>query len=120
MQNAATTSSAPRLPTTQERRELSAFLQAGGHDQESADLLVETCYVSVFDNYATDGPGYCGRLMSVVWSGAPSFYEVFVWEQGQMHRVGHEWDEKECDRCGRKNGSYCWSCWRNHAQGELT
>jgi len=44
--------------------------------------------------------------------GAPSFFDVFTWEQGEMVRSGREYDEKECDRCGEPNGTLCANCWR--------
>jgi hypothetical protein len=33
----------------------------------------------VIDNYITDGPGYAGRLMMVVWGGSPEFHELYCW-----------------------------------------
>lgn len=66
----------------------------------------------MYDDYCTGGPGYAGKLLSVVWDGGPSFFDVFTWQGGQMERTGREFDEKECDHCGAKNGTLCANCWR--------
>jgi hypothetical protein len=41
---------------------------------------VENAAISVFDNYITDGPGYAGKVMTVVWPGSPTFFQCFVEE----------------------------------------
>jgi hypothetical protein len=79
---------------------------------EDAEGIAAAAYVAVYDHYMTGSPGYVGKLMSVVWDDAPSFFDVFTWEKGQIVRSGRDYDAKECDRCGAKNGTLCWNCWR--------
>ena len=77
----------PRQPNDQEKSELAFYVaeQMGGFEandhMEQAKGFVENSAVAVFDNYITDCPGYAGKLMSVVWSGSPDFYEVFTWDK---------------------------------------
>ena len=59
-----------------------------------------TTYVAVYDHYCTGCTGYYGKLMSVVWDGSPSFFDVFTWKDGKLERSGRDYDQKECDRCG--------------------
>lgn len=47
--------------------------------QDEADCIEHTSIV-VFDDYITDGPGYAGKVMVVVWGGSPSFTETYIWE----------------------------------------
>lgn len=66
-----------RKPNKQELKELTQYLiKEQSYDKENA----EDCVVGVFPKYITDCPGYTGKVMFVVWSGAPSFYEVFIWD----------------------------------------
>jgi len=55
--------------------------------------------------------------MSVVWDGAPSFFDVFTWEDGVMVRSGRDYDDKACDRCNAGNASLCFNCWRHVSAG---
>jgi hypothetical protein len=103
----------PRPPNDDELLQLAHWLADNGHEDEGAILVARGAYVAVYDHYMTGGPGYVGKLMSVVWDGAPSFFDVFTWEKGVMQRSDREYDEKECCRCGNKNGTLCWSCWRS-------
>jgi hypothetical protein len=79
----------PRLPNEQEISELIRYqMENGGLDVEEANELVNnSAYMSVFDDYITDGPCYAGKVMAAVWSGSPEFYEVFVWIDGKMKKV---------------------------------
>ena len=105
-------SQTPRPPTEDELRQLAGRLRReyGLHPDETG--YVHAAYIAVYDHYQTGCPGYCGKLMSVEWDGAPSFFDVFTWEQGTMVRSGREYGEKECDRCGGRNGTLCANCWR--------
>jgi hypothetical protein len=115
MENANETSPAqnrPRLPSPDELAELAAWLQSTGHDPEVAKGTAEGASVAVFDHYCTNCPGYCGKLMSVVWSGSPTFFDVFIWTDGKIERSGRDYDQRECSRCGETSGTLCWHCWR--------
>jgi hypothetical protein len=107
-----------RPPNADERKQLADWLlSTGAYDPEDARLIVEAAYVAVFDSYCTGGPGYVGKVISVVWDGAPSMFDVFVWQNGTMERSGREYDQKACDRCGGMGGTLCWNCWRDEAHG---
>jgi hypothetical protein len=119
MANAKETSPAsdylPRPPTREEQRQLADFLVSlGEYEADDARSIAEAAYVAVYEHYSTGGPGYCGKLMSVVWDGSPSTFDIFTYRGGEMVRSGREYDEKECDRCGAKNASLCVNCWKLH------
>lgn len=107
-----TPSNAPRQPNPEELRDLAGYLREVGHFDDDADLTARLAYAAVFDDYCTDCPGHSGKVMSVVWSGSPSFFDVFYWHAGAMVRSGRDYDKKECVGCGARSGTYCWDCWR--------
>jgi hypothetical protein len=76
-----------RLPTPAERQGLASWLVLLGYDPEDAALTAESAFAAVHDDYATGCPGYVGKVMSVVWDGGPSAYDVFTWEDGAMVHV---------------------------------
>ena len=81
-----------RSPNADERRQLAGWLRNQGHEEDTATELVETACVAVFDDYASDGPGYAGKLMTVVWGGGPSFFDVFIWEGEWMIRSDRDYE----------------------------
>lgn len=83
----------PRAPSENEIAELSTWLmelENGGYDGEAAVMTARNAYIAVFDHYQTGGPGYCGKLMSVIWDGAPSVFNTFIWRDGKMNEMEHE------------------------------
>jgi len=89
MQTEATTlesSRNPRPPTPDEITQLKDLLCPGGVDP----LSIESAFIAVFDGYITDSPGYVGKLMSVVWDGSPSLYDVYVWVDEKIRYVEKE------------------------------
>jgi len=86
-----TTSQAPRSPNDEELKQLAGWLQSlGAYDEEFATITASTAYVAVFDHYQTGCPGYCGKLLAVVWDGSPSTYDVFVWSNGNIEHVDRQ------------------------------
>jgi len=74
-------SQAPRVPDADEKMDLVVWLaREQGHTREDAADLVRTAFIAVYDSYCTDCRGYAGRLMSVVWCGDPSAFDVFTWD----------------------------------------
>ena len=72
----------PRKPTEAEKKELIDYLVEIGQiepPEPDEDLFNGSIYAAVFDNYITDSPGYSGKVMVVVWSGAPEFTETYIW-----------------------------------------
>jgi hypothetical protein len=51
--------------------------------------------IAVFDEYQTGCPGYCGRVLYLVWDGAPDYCDVFTWDR-KGHLV-HESSHADCD-----------------------
>lgn len=76
-----------RKPTEEEKKELLEHVIASKYikepsaeeRQDEADVIDNSAYIAVFDDYITDGPGYAGKVMVVVWSGAPEFTETYYW-----------------------------------------
>jgi hypothetical protein len=118
MENVNETSPAatqPRSPNDEELQLLAGWLLGQGFiDQEDAIGTARSAYVAVYDAYCTGCPGYAGKLMSVVWDGAPSFFDVFIWNNGKMERSGRDYDQHECCLCGSTDGTLCRHCWRTH------
>lgn len=75
---------APRSSISNEINQLADWLHEQGHDDDVAKEIAHAAYVAVYDNYITDCPGYRGKLMSVVWSGSPDCFDVFIWEGRKM------------------------------------
>ena len=55
--------------------------------EKEARTVIEDAYSAVFDHYTTGAPGYGGKLMLSVWDGDPSFYDCFVWREGNITKV---------------------------------
>ena len=87
--------STPRKPTPEELRELADYLRRP--DEVAADDIpgfIQGACIAVFDDYISDGPGYRGKVMMVMWSGGPGMYEVYSWRAGQIRH------ERQEDGCG--------------------
>lgn len=83
----------PRQPTPEEREQLSKWLATRGlfsndllENLNEARWLVEHAYIAVFDDYVTGGPGFAGKVMSVIWDGGPSQHEVYTWDKDNALR----------------------------------
>ena len=77
----------PRIPTEEERAELvdvvveNTYINPSPEEIEMTRESVDNLWIAVFDDYITDGPGYAGKLMVVVWGGSPEFVESYVWHR---------------------------------------
>ena len=49
--------------------------------------MIENAAIAVFENYMSDGPGYAGKVMVVVWSGGPEFTDTYTWSTGQNSKL---------------------------------
>jgi hypothetical protein len=87
----------PRNPCEKEVNQLAKdVLTQTGADYSTIDQeektnmkrLVKEASIAVFDNYAADQTDYAGKLMMVVWPSSPDMYEVYIWRNGQLTRVG--------------------------------
>ena len=81
----------PRPPTDDELAELSVWLmESGAYNRQDADMVARNAYVAVFDHYQTGCPGYCGKVMTVVWDGSPTTFNNFTWLDGKMEEAVNE------------------------------
>jgi hypothetical protein len=74
----------PRIPTREEKIELLEYLlkydyKNEKNERENIEGFVESAAIAVFDNYITSSPGYSGKLMVVVYEGAPEMTETYTW-----------------------------------------
>jgi hypothetical protein len=74
----------PRIPTREEKTELIEYLlrrdyKNDENERENIEGFVESAAIAVFDNYITSSPGYSGKLMIVVYEGAPEMTETYTW-----------------------------------------
>ena len=83
MENTSTPSAqVPRAASAAELDELRAYC----NDLCGEPDLVNGACVAVFDDYATDCPGYAGKILLVAWCGMPSQVDSFVWINGKMKK----------------------------------
>lgn len=86
----------PRIPTEAEKEQLVQFLllreyqNPSGEDEKQERGFVEEAAIAVFDDYITDGPGYAGKVMIVVWSGSPGLTQTFIWHREEIELCTNE------------------------------
>jgi hypothetical protein len=73
-----------RIPTEEEKIELVEYVLKYDYKNDENERLniagfVEGAAIAVFDNYITSSPGYSGKLMVVVYDGAPEMTETYTW-----------------------------------------
>ena len=68
----------PRFPTSIEKAILAEAIQDNCENFAEAMRIVNDSCIAVFDNYMSDTPGYCGKVMVVVYPGGPSIYQVYT------------------------------------------
>lgn len=82
-----------RVPTDEEKKELALYIAERDYIKHTSEELkyleesIDNQSIAVFNDYITDGPGYAGKLMVVVWGGAPEFTETFVWTKNKIDQV---------------------------------
>jgi hypothetical protein len=74
----------PRNPTKEEKIDLVEYLLKYDYKNDENERLniagfVESAAIAVFDTYITSSPGYSGKLMVVVYQGAPEMTETYTW-----------------------------------------
>jgi len=105
-----TDNDAPRKPTEPEKQELAEYTTQTCYQEPTPEDLdqqisfADEAYIVVFDHYITDCPGYAGKVMVVVWSGAPEFHQVFIWRDGKIDNA--KLDEGYCLKNGSPRGLY--------------
>jgi hypothetical protein len=81
-----------RIPTKEEKIELIEFLlrhdlQNDENERQNIEGFVENASIEVFDNYITSSPGYAGKLMIVVYDGAPEMTETYTWVKDDENNI---------------------------------
>ncbi len=90
LQTASAIQNIPRPPCNNELEQLWKWLKNEGHVEAyhlQKSHLLDTLWITVFDTYITDGPGYAGRLMYLIWGGTPECCDVFVWHGKELVHV---------------------------------
>ena len=76
-----------REPNEKEKQELAQYVSEDfGTELEEQAGFVENASIAVFDSYITDGPGYAGKVMMVVWPASPGIFDVFTWDNERQIR----------------------------------
>jgi len=73
-----------RVPTKEEKIELVEYILKYDYKNDESERMnvegfVESAAIAVFDHYITSSPGYSGKLMVVVYEGAPEMTETYTW-----------------------------------------
>ena len=81
-----------RVPTKEEKIELVEYLLKHDYKNDENERLniagfVEGAAIAVFDNYITSSPGYSGKLMVVVYQGAPEMTETYTWVKENENNI---------------------------------
>lgn len=77
---------AMRGPTKRELRDILLYLAAqykSAKLHETVDLIGNAA-IGVADHYITDGPGYSGKVISIVWPAGPETHEVLYYSEGKL------------------------------------
>ena len=75
----------PRQATDEELLELEEYLEDEMNGDDALGLVERSC-ISVFDHYISEGPGYMGKVMMVVYRGE-CYFDVYAWYDGVFTRV---------------------------------
>ena len=81
-----------RIPTREEKIELLEYILKHDYkndENERANIegFVESAAIAVFDHYITSSPGYSGKLMIVVYQGAPEMTETYTWVKDKENNI---------------------------------
>ena len=81
-----------RIPTEEEKIELLEYIlkydyKNDENERVNIEGFVESAAIAVFDNYITSSPGYSGKLMVVVYEGAPEMTETYTWAKDNESNI---------------------------------
>lgn len=81
-----------RIPTREEKIELLEYILKHDYKNDENERVniegfVESAAIAVFDNYITSSPGYSGKLMIVVYEGAPEMTETYTWVKDNENKI---------------------------------
>lgn len=79
-----------RNPTAVEVQDALAYYKSEweqpGELESAAEDLLSQASIAVIDHFISDGPGYTGRIMFVVFSGGPECHDVLTYDNGKLNR----------------------------------
>ena len=81
-----------RIPTKEEKIELIEYilkhdLKNDENERANIEGFFKIAAIAVFDNYITSSPGYSGKLMTVVYDGAPEMTETYTWVKDNENNI---------------------------------
>lgn len=82
----------PRTPTQNELNDIiEAFNTFDDFDnrEDIYSYLLNDCAVVAFDHYITDTPGYCGKVLIVIFSGSPDLVYSIVYHNAKPYVTNH-------------------------------
>lgn len=82
-----------RAPTDTELQELADHM---GTDLES----LSNARICIWEDYVADGPGFCGKVAVILWSGGPEIIESYIWEPEMVLRRTGNFKIKQVARHG--------------------
>jgi hypothetical protein len=81
-----------RIPTREEKIELVEYILIHDYKNDENERVniegfVENAAIAVFEHYFTSSPGYAGKLMIVVYDGAPEMTETYTWVKNNENNI---------------------------------
>lgn len=82
----------PRIATEAELLEIAeaTIKEFGMTDKEDRQQIIDSvrdAWVSVWDDYQTGSPGYCGKIAVVIFDGGPEFTRTYTWPNDKCQEV---------------------------------
>lgn len=66
---------------------LRGLMSYSGMDESEALETLEGARIAMFDSYTSDGPGYCGKVALVLFSGGPDCVDTYTWRGDVAERL---------------------------------
>lgn len=87
-----------REPTVAEKLEIAEYLQSicgDNTEPEYGTEMVERSWIGVADHFVSDGPGYVGRVIAVIYPAGPEVHDILYY--GQDGKLVRAVSEREVD-----------------------
>lgn len=80
-----------REPTVAEKADIAEYLNAecgGNTEPEYGTEMVERSWIGVADRYISDGPGYAGKVIAVIYPAGPETHDILYYgKDGKLVRA---------------------------------